>query len=96
MYEGLNFSRVKFIMIYPLFTKNVPRNLQNFGDNWPLASKVILSEILAEKLVIFVLLQKENFCINQINTVIYANLNSSALLTILSYNICTPGTLGKS
>ena len=38
MYEGLKFSCVKFYHDLSAGSKNLPRKLQNFGDNWPLAS----------------------------------------------------------
>ena len=38
VYEGLNFSHVKFYHDLSAGLKKFPRKPQNFGDNWPLAS----------------------------------------------------------
>ena len=41
MYEGLNFSHVKFYHDLSAGLKNLQRKPQNFGDNWPLASRQV-------------------------------------------------------
>ena len=42
MYEGLNFSHVKFYQDLSAGFKNLPRKTQNFGDDWPLASMLLV------------------------------------------------------
>ena len=46
VYEGLNFSHVKFYYDLSAGFKKIPRKPQNFGDNWPLASNWALKKVL--------------------------------------------------
>ena len=44
VYEGLNFSHVKFYHDLSTGFENLLRKPRNFGDNWPLASRYVLTK----------------------------------------------------